>query len=93
MRAHDEGEWVAECRCERVGRAVEDCSYAAARNRSHIKSLGAPVSAASEGRVALKVDGDVARCCVVAKAGKRMRVCIGIGLRQWAAVPEDQTPV
>jgi hypothetical protein len=81
LRTHEEGEWVAECRCERVGRAVEDRPWAAAGNRSHVEGLGAPVGTASECGVVLEVDGNEARGAVVAEAGERVRVCIRIRLR------------
>lgn len=93
MRAHEEGKWVAERRGKYVGRAVEDRAWAAPRDRGHVESLGAPVGASGERGIALEFDGEEARGPVVSEAGKRVRVCIGIGLRQWAAVPEDETSV
>lgn len=45
--------------------------------------------------VALEVDGEQVCSPVAAEAeaGKGGGVCVWIGLRQWAEVPEDQTPV
>ena len=59
----------------------------------HVESLGAPGGAAGERGVAFKVDGEEAGGPVVAEAGEWVRVRIWIGLRQCAAVPEDETPV
>jgi hypothetical protein len=81
LRGHEEGEWVAERRGERIGCAVKDRAWAAAGNRGHIEGLGAPVGTAGERGVVLKVDGDKASGPVVAEAGEWVRVCIGIGLR------------
>jgi hypothetical protein len=72
MRAHEEGERVAERRGEHIGCAVEDRAWAAARDRGHVESFGAPVSATSEGGVALEVDREVPRSPIVAEAGERV---------------------
>ena len=63
---------MAERRCEHVGCAVEDRAWAAARDRGHVESLGAPVSTTGEGGVALEVDSEEARSSIVAEAGERV---------------------
>ncbi len=89
----EEGERVAERSGERVRRAVEDRTWAGAGDRGYVEGLGTPGGTAGERGVALKVDGEEAGRPVVAEAGERVRVCIWVGLRQLAAVSEDETPI
>jgi hypothetical protein len=74
LRGHEEGEWVAERRGERIRCAVEGRAWAAAGNLGHIEGLGAPVGTTGERGVVLKVGGDKACGPVVAEAGEQVRI-------------------
>jgi hypothetical protein len=83
----------AKCRGQPVRRSIEERARVASRERMvRLKGLNPPGGATATGQreVAPELDGEMAGAAVVAELRERVGQCVWVGLRQGAAMPEDE---